>query len=146
MDKPIIKFLRTQTAASICCVNENGEPYSFSCFYAFNERNNLLYFKSSDTAYHIKLLMKNHAVSGTVLPDRLNILKFNGIQFRGSLLDFNDAICDDASMHYHKRFPFALTITGTVRTIQPDLIKMTGSLLGKMQKWHWQKEAIQLMG
>ena len=145
MDKKIIEFLSKQTAASISCINENGQPYSFSCFYAFNSKDNLLCFKSSDTTYHIKLLMKNHAVSGTVLPDKLNTLRFNGIQFSGHLLDFSNAFCDDASTHYHKRFPLALTIPGTVRTIQLDVISMTASLLGKMQKLHWQREAIQLM-
>ena len=143
MGKKIIDFLSKQTVASISCIKENGQPYSFSCFYVFNREDNLFYFKSSDTSYHISLLLKNHAVSGTVLPDKLNTLKFNGIQFSGQLLDLSTSLCDDAATHYHKTFPVALTIPGTVRTIQLNVISMTSSLLGRMQKVQWQREANQ---
>ena len=139
MDENIIEFLRKQTAASVSCVNEIGEPYSFSCFFAFNSGDNLLYFKSSDTSYHVGLLLKNPPVSGTVMPDKLNAIKFKGIQFSGHILNMDEALCDDASKKYHQKFPFALAISGTVYTIQLDYIKMTGSILGKMQKMSWQR-------
>lgn len=139
MDNLIIDFLDKQPVASLSCVNENCEPYSFSCFFAFCKQNNLLYFKSSENSYHINLLLKNRAVSGTVLPKSLNTLKFTGIQFRGVLLNANDILSKGALIKYHQKFPFAFAVPGTVFTIQLNQIKMTGSILGKRQKLEWSR-------
>ena len=139
MDNQIIDFLEKQSVASLSCVDENCEPYSFCCFFAFCRKNNLLCFKSSEKSYHINLLLKNHAVSGTVLPKIVNILKFKGIQMSGVMLDSNDVLSGDGIVKYHQKFPFALAVPGTVFTIQLNHVKMTGSILGKRQKLEWSR-------
>ena len=48
----INRFLQKQTCATICCINDDGNPYCFSCYYVFNESDGLLYFKSKPTAHH----------------------------------------------------------------------------------------------
>lgn len=46
MNETIMRFLQQQSCATICCVDERGKPRCFSCFYAFNREEVLLYFKS----------------------------------------------------------------------------------------------------
>ena len=77
MNETIILFLQQQSSATICCVDEQGKPYCFSCFYAFNQQEGLLYFKSSADSHHSVLMKKNPFIAGTVLPDKLNKIIVN---------------------------------------------------------------------
>jgi hypothetical protein len=140
MNDKILDFLKKQTATSISCVNEVNEPYSFSCFFAFNKKENLLYYKSTASAYHSQIVRQNPKVSGTIMPDKLNKLAVKGIQFSGIVLNENDPLCVDASTHYHSRFPMALGISGIVWTIQLNQLKMTDNVLGIFKKHSWQRE------
>ncbi|GEM_PF-3152122 len=45
MDDNIIRFLQQQTCATVWRTDWEGSPYGFNWYYAFNEENNLLYFK-----------------------------------------------------------------------------------------------------
>lgn len=110
MNDRIFTFLKKQTAASICCVNEINEPYSFSCFFDFNSKENLFYYKSNPSAYHSKILLQNSKVSGTIMPDKLNKLAVKEIEFAGVVLAENDPLCVDAFKKYHSRFPMAIAI------------------------------------
>jgi len=136
----IVDFLKKQTAASISCVNEIYEPYSFSCFFAFNSTEKLLYFKSSESASHSRMILKNPNVSGTIMPDKLNKLAIKGIQFTGFVLDRNEPVCADASGNYYFKFPLAVAIPGVVWTIQLNQLKMTNNVLGIFEKLSWQRD------
>jgi uncharacterized protein YhbP (UPF0306 family) len=140
MNDRIPAFLKKQTATSICCVNEKNEPYCFSCFFAFNSSKNLLYYKSSSSAFHSRILLKNPKVSGTIMPDKLNKLAIKGIQFTGVVLTENDPLCVDAFKNYHSRFPTAIVIPGVVLTIQLNQLKMTDNVPGIFKKHSWQRE------
>mgnify|MGYP001602188215 CR=1 FL=1 len=140
MNDKIPAFLKKQTAASISFVNEINEPFSFSCFYAFNSTKNLLYYKSTVSAYHSKILLQNPKVSGTIMPDKLNILSVKGIQFTGMVLNEMDPLCMDASKNYHSRFPMAFAIQGVVKTVQLNQLKMTDNGPGIFKKYSWQRE------
>jgi len=140
MNDKILDFLKKQTAASISFVNEINEPFSFSCFYTFNSSKNLIYYKSSASAYHSKILIQNPKVSGTIMPDKLNKLAVKGIQFTGVVLNEDDPLCKDASRNYHSKFPMAIAIPGVVRTIQLNQLKMTDNVPGIFKKHSWQRE------
>ena len=140
MNERIISFLKRQTAASICCVNEMKEPYSFSCFYAFNDTENLLYYKSTVASFHSKILLQNPKVSGTIMPDKLNKLAVKGVQFTGLVLADKDPLCMGAFKNYHSRFPMAIAIPGIVWTIQLNQLKMTDNVPGIFKKHSWQRE------
>ncbi len=140
MNDKILAFFRKQTAASICCMNEMNDPYSFSCFFAFNSTENLLYYKSSPTAYHSLVLLQNPKVSGTIMPDKLNKLAIKGIQFTGVLLDQNEPLCMDATKNYYSTHPLAVVIPGQVWTIQLRQVKMTDNVPGFPKKYVWERE------
>jgi uncharacterized protein len=139
MNETITLFLHQQTCATICLLEENGNPYCFNCFYAFNSEKGLLYFKSSADAYHSGLIKINPLIAGTVLPDKLNPLYPTGIQFAGFALNKHDPLTETASLQYHKRHPLALAIKGKITTIRINRIKMTDGTKGFGKKMSWSR-------
>ena len=140
MNTSIIEFLNQQKVASICCVNEEGLPHCFNCFYAFNSKDGLLYFKSQPTTEHSRIFLQKHDVAGTILPDKLKVLALQGIQWKGAILDSADPLSDSASSKYHKKYPFALAKPGEVWTIKLDYIKMTDNTKGFGTKILWKRD------
>lgn len=137
MDKLITDFLSAQTVASVCCLDENNRPYCFSCFYAFDQEKKLLYFKTSPGSHHVKLLLKNPFVAGTVQQDKLNTLAIRGLQFSGVAYWQDGKMPGHASILYHARHPMALTVDGEIWTIQLHNIKMSHNTLGFNKKVLW---------
>ncbi len=135
----IANFISQQTVASVCCTGPEGELHCFSCYYAYNENQQLLFFKTSDDSLHMQYLLKNPLLAGTILPDKLNKLKVQGIQFNGRLMAKSHAQANDAEKIYHRRYPIALAMKGTVYTIRLDLIKMTDNTLGFGTKLIWDR-------
>ena len=145
MNETISRFLQQQTCATICCIDEQGSPYCFSCYYVFNPEKGLLYFKSSDDAHHSALLLNNPAVGGSILPDKLIRLISRGIQLEGEVLEQFHPLTKDASVVYHKKIPMALAIKGKVFTIRLNAIKMTDSQLGFGKKITWKRNEMEIM-
>ena len=137
MNESIIQFLNGQTCASLCCIDKEGNPYCFSCFFAFNDADGLMYFKSSEKSLHACLIARNPVIAGTVLPDKLNRIVIKGVQFEGNILAPEHPLTIEAGVHYHKKFPMALVMSGRVYTIEINNIKMTDSskLFGKKESW-----------
>jgi uncharacterized protein len=142
MNASIIDFINEQKVASVCCLDENGLPHCFSCFFAFNSGNGLLYFKSQSSSEHSRMLLKRLDVAGTILPDKLKVIALKGVQFKGTVLDFSDTLCNNASSHYHKKYPFALAKSGEVWTIKLDFIKMTDNTKGFGTKIIWERNEV----
>jgi uncharacterized protein len=139
VNERIIRFLQQQTCATICCTDGEGKPYCFNCFYAFNQDDKLLYFKSSPDAHHSALLAEKPAISGTVLPDRLNKLMPRGIQLQGRVLHHLHPLTLNASINYHKKHPVALAMRGEVFAILLDSIKMKDGQYGPGKKILWNR-------
>ncbi len=137
MHSSIIDFAAKQKVATISCVDDQGFPYCFSCFYSFDNESGLLHFKSTESSYHAVLLTKRREVAGTILPNKLNTLAIQGIQFQGELLDDSDPLAANASRSYHLKYPFAIAMSGKVWTIKVHTIKMTDNTKGFGNKVHW---------
>lgn len=138
MNENIIQFIQQQTCASICCVDEQGNPYCFTCFYAFNSEDGLIYFKSSGDTNHSRIMKKNNIVAGTILPDKLNTLVVKGVQFGAEVLQNHSKLTEKASNFYHKKYPFSIAIPGEIWTVRLNNIKMTDSskVFGKKIDWN----------
>lgn len=130
-----------QNCASICCVDDTGRPYCFSCFFALNAEAGLLYFKSSAYSRHAVLMKKNPFVAGTILPDKLNKILIKGIQFEAIVLDGQQPLVKRTLGIYLKKHPLAFAIPGDVWTLQINKIKMTDSKLGFGKKINWERES-----
>jgi len=140
LDKPIIHYLEEQTCATVCCVDANGFPWCFSCFYAVDAKNNLLIFKSSAGSLHTQILNGNPIIAGTILPDKLNKLQIKGLQFNGKIIDENDPLFENAAKIYLKRHPVSLAISGNIYIIRLDQVKFTNNALGFGKKINWKRE------
>lgn len=141
MNEIISLFIQEQNCASICCIDEEGKPYCFSCFYAFNTEAVFLYFKSSANSQHALLMKKNPFVAGTILPDKLNKISIKGIQFEAVVLDTQQPLVKRTLGIYLKKHPLALAIPGEIWALQINKIKMTDSTLGFGKKINWERES-----
>ena len=139
MDNSIVEFIEKQKSCTLCCVDEGGKPYCFSCFYVFNAEQGLLYFKSSAKSKHCGILHNNPFIAGSILPDKLNVLAIKGIQFEGIVLPANHFLSERASSSYHKKNPAALAVSGDIWIVKINNIKMTDSTLGFGKKINWSR-------
>jgi uncharacterized protein YhbP (UPF0306 family) len=139
MNENIDAFILAHTCANIACLDANGNPYCFSCFYAVDIKEGLLYFKSSADSHHTGFLISNPIVAGTILPDKLNQLQVKGIQLTGIILPFDDALAQNASLHYYKSHPMAMAMSGEIWTIKMNWIKYTDNTLGFGKKIIWER-------
>lgn len=139
MDKHIIDFIEKQKTATVCCLDDENNPYCFSVFYVFDKVERCLYFKSSASSNHANYLLKNKKVAGSILPDKLNMLVIRGIQFTGFVRN-ERAIQHHATVEYYKKIPFALAMPGEVCALQLETIKMTDNTIGLGKKISWQRE------
>ena len=137
MEKEITDFIKKNKIASIACIDGNNTPYCFHSIYVFDEKNNLVFFKSSSNTHHSKLLLKNLHVAGSILPDKIDFIALKGIQFTGTILteNFPDSIKPET--YYHKKIPLALAKAGHVWCIQLEMVKMTDNtiIFGKKLRW-----------
>lgn len=140
MNKTIVDFLNNQTCATISCISDNAQPYSFICFYVFDAEDVLLYFKLSPATDHIKFLERNPIVSGTILPDKLNKLVVKGVQFIGIFLNVLHPLSIKAERHYYKGVPMAMAMKGNVFTIKINSIKMMDSSRVFGSKILWERD------
>ena len=139
MEKRIVDFIRDQKVATIACNDGDNRPYCFSCYYAFDEQRKRLYFKSAEGTHHIQLIKEKPFIAGTILPDRLNPMALQGIQFSGFILD--KIGCTQAKAFYHKRYPFALAMSGDVYTVELHWLKMTDNTFTFGNKLTWQLDS-----
>lgn len=145
MKDKIDKFIEQQTCANVCCVDDKGNPYCFSCFYSYDSNEALLYYKSSFDTQHSAILLKNSVVAGTILPDKLNLLQIKGIQFEGVVLSGNYSMTRRASAHYYEKHPVALGMPGEIWTIQINNIKFTDNTLGFGKKINWKRDETEVI-
>lgn len=139
MNEHFNSFLEENTCASFACLDAQGHPYCFTCFYAVDLKEGLLYFKSSSDSNHAGYLKSNHFVAGTILPDKLNKLQVKGIQFEGTVLAFDDVLAKSAGLHYYKTNPMAVAMAGEIWTVQLNRAKYTDSTLGFGKKIIWER-------
>jgi uncharacterized protein YhbP (UPF0306 family) len=142
MNDNIDAFIQEHTCASIACIDLNGHPYCFSCFYALDSKAGLLFFKSSLDTSHASFLSSNPIIAGTILPDKLNKLQIKGIQMEGIVLSQGDELSKNASLLYYKAHPMAMAMAGEIWTIKINRVKFTDNTLGFGKKIIWERPVI----
>jgi uncharacterized protein YhbP (UPF0306 family) len=139
MNELIQKFIEENTCATICCINEAALPYCFNCYYAYNSKDQLLYYKSSLDTQHSMHILINPQVAGSILPDKLNKLQVKGIQFQGTVLPAEHHLAVHATTDYYLKNPMAVAVPGQVWTVQINQIKYTDNTLGFGKKLFWDR-------
>ena len=143
MIEKISNYIKQQTCASVCSIDGTGDPLCFNCFYAYDEQEQLLYFKSGTDTRHSLNLSLNPKVGGTILPDKMNKFHIRGVQFEGIvLLSGNGLQAKQASGRYYQTHPMALAMPGEIWIVQLNRIKFTDNSLGFGKKLIWQRDKV----
>ena len=135
MDERIVKFLKKMHLASVCVIDDGGQPYAFSAFYAFDEISFSLLLASSHESSHIKFLKNSKLVAGTVALDTKIVGKIEGVQFQGVMRE----ACESEREIYFKRFFYAKAMDPKIWSISLEKVKFTSNTLGFGKKIFWQK-------
>ncbi|MBK6833084.1 MAG: pyridoxamine 5'-phosphate oxidase family protein [Bacteroidetes bacterium] len=133
----IKEFIEESQVASVCFVDEFGQPYCINCFYAFDKEKGMLVFKSSLGTNHHAMIKEKKKVAGTILPNEVNTLKIKGLQFEAEILSQSLVVDFQCPGTYYKKYPFALAMPGYIWAISLDKMKLTDNTLvfGKKEKW-----------
>ncbi|PRY53980.1 hypothetical protein B0I27_103453 [Arcticibacter pallidicorallinus] len=137
-DQLIASFFKAQTVFTLA-TSAHDQPYCSTCFYAYSEEYNMLVFKSSEHTDHIQQALLNNLVGGSVLPDKLQVGKIKGIQFKGKLVEPESQCLSDLKKTYYAKYPFALAMGGEIWIIELSWIKFTDNTLGFGKKIKWER-------
>lgn len=138
IDARIVSFLKQNTVLTLA-VSKNNIPYCANCFYAYDEEKNTLVFKSKRETEHIRQALGNENVSGTILPNKLDLAKIQGVQFNGIFLKPRKELIKSLKKIYYAKYPFALTFIGEVWAVELTNVKFTDNTLGFGKKSEWIK-------
>lgn len=138
MKDRIADFIKKQRVATVCCIDEKKQPYCFNCYFAYEESEQLIAFKTSPHTYHAANMLINPTVAGTILPDKLSTVHVQGVQFEGEyVMTVSDEITKLASQIFYKKYPFAKAMPGELWIIRLTHMKFTDSTLGIGKKLEW---------
>ena len=139
-NQKIWDFLAHQTVLSLATF-DGHIPHAANCFYAFEQENKLLGFKSGEKTKHVRDLCFHRQVAGTILPDKPKTGRILGAQFGGTAFGESKIIGGESvrEIYYHK-YPYARAISGEFWIIELSLVKLTDSLLGIGKRLIWEKD------
>ncbi len=136
LDDRILKFIKKHHVLNLSTFSE-GELWSCSCFYAFDQENMQFVITSDLNTKHAQQAIKNPTVSGTIVLETKMIGKIQGIQFLGKMLKLDDEKEVNARKIYLKKFPFAVFLKTSLWAIPLNHIKFTDNRLGFGKKIFW---------
>jgi uncharacterized protein YhbP (UPF0306 family) len=130
-------FISENKISTVCFVNDENKPYCINCFYTFDEKNNILIFKSSKGTTHQNYTKANACVSGTILPNEIDALKLKGVQFSGKIIENEEIEKLLLNSKYLKKYPMSIAIMGYIWAVKLDFLKFTDNTLGFGNKTIW---------
>lgn len=141
IDQRIVKFILEHHIFTLAVTN-GMQPWCATCFYVYNETDNLFIFTSEDDTLHIRYVEEtnNFLAGGAIALETKMIGKIRGIQFSGMLRRLEGNELDQARKQYLHKFPVALFSKLFLWGLQPGFIKMTDNRLGFGKKLKWPQE------
>lgn len=142
MDQPVDKrilFLIREHHIFTLAVTRDGQPWCATCFFVYDEVQNLFIFTSEDDTRHIRDAVEtgNFQTAGAIALETKMIGKIRGIQFTGKMFRLEGTELKAAKKIYLERFPIARLSTLFLWAIRPDMMKMTDNRLGFGKKLYW---------
>ena len=101
----LTSFLQENKISTVCFVDQENNPYCINCFYVFDHEHFVLIFKSSNGTMHQNFTKATASVSGTILPNTIDILKLKGVQFVGKIIDKEEIEKLQLTSKYLKKYP-----------------------------------------
>jgi len=138
IDTKIIKFIKEHHVLTLATSN-NNMPYCANCFYTYLEEENIFVFTSDEDTKHIKDVVTQNYVAGSIVLETKIVGKIQGIQFNGNLYKPKEELLKKAKKKYMRAFPYAVLMKTTLWVLDLNFIKMTDNRLGFGKKLIWEK-------
>lgn len=139
IDSRIISFISKHHIFTLATSDDN-RPYVCTCFYVYDQINNLFIFTSDAGTRHVAEMEKQNRVAGAIALETKIVGKIQGIQFTGISRVLSGDLYRNALKQYLKKFPYAGFKELTLWGLEPDFIKMTHNILGFGTKLTWKKD------
>ncbi|SFV74488.1 hypothetical protein MNB_SM-3-1400 [hydrothermal vent metagenome] len=122
----IIHFLDEHHILSLATSFED-ELSVCNLFYAYDKQNNAFIVASDENTNHIKHILQNNKVAGTVVLETKQVGKIQGVQFQAIMKKSTN---EREKKLYFDAFPYAKLLNPTLWSIQVYFFKMTDNKLG----------------
>lgn len=133
----IDSFLQKHHVLSLCST-DGIDLSACNLFYAFDMTCNSFVVASSDETTHVKNILQNPKVAGTVVLETKIVGKIEGLQFRGEFLPLEEKSIKSL---YFKHFPYALAMNPKLWQIKVNYFKLTDNTLGFGKKIIWKLDS-----
>ena len=138
-DRRIVDFLSAHHVLTLAS-SVNDDPWCASLFYAYMADERLLVFTSEAHTRHVKNMMENNLVAGTVALETKRVGILRGVQFRGRAQQPTGALAEKARRAYLVRFPYALLKPAPLWVVELHTVKFTDNRFGFGKKIYWERE------
>jgi len=136
-DKRIVRFIKKHHVLTLAtCSGSN--PWCANCFYVYVPDKNCFVFTSDNDTRHVKDVLKNNNVAGSIVLETKLVGKIQGIQFSGLMYIPDDQEMPEFKSAYLKRFPYAALMNTNLWAVKISYIKMTDNRLGFGKKLIWE--------
>lgn len=131
-------FISKHHVLNLATTNDN-EISVCSLFYAFDLSATSFIVASSEDTTHIRHVLKNPSVAGSVVLETKTVGKIEGLQFRGEFHPLED---ENLKKLYFKRFPYAMAMNPKLWQIKVEYFKLTDNTLGFGKKLIWKDSSL----
>ena len=138
-DKKFVDFIEQHHVLTLA-TEEGGQPYCCSCYYAYDEDENVFTLKINESTRHGKEAGNNPNVAAAIALETNEIGKVQGLQITGKAV-----FSDRKKAVYLKKFPYAAAVKGCYLVIEPDFLKLTDNRFGFGKKLVWNKTKNELI-
>lgn len=132
-------FLQKHHVLSLC-TTDALELSACNLFYVFDVLSNSFVVASSDETTHVKNILQNPKVAGTVVLETKAVGKIEGVQFRGDFLALED---NALKKLYFSHFPYTLAMNPKLWQIKINYFKLTDNRLGFGKKIIWKRNSLE---
>lgn len=132
----IKQFIENHHVMHISVVDD-CKSWSATCWYIFDTEKMRLVFASQSKSKHIKCIMQDNQVSGTISNQTNKWRKIEGIQFKGKVYIVNDKEHSEYIKKYMKKFTIITFIRFSLWFIELEYIKYTKNSMYFGQKIIW---------
>ncbi len=136
IDEKLIRFIREHHVLTLATC-ANGQPYCCSCFYAYNEEQNIFVVKTNDNTRHNAEIEANPQIGASIVLETKEIGKIQGLQLTGRAVYYHGDQLGPARKTYLKQYPYAIASPGEYLAIEPDFMKLTDNRFGFGKKLIW---------
>ncbi len=132
----IESFINEHHVLSLATIQDET-PQCSNLFYAYDTQTQSFIVASEDKTQHIKNVLNNPKVAGTIVLETSSVGKIQGLQFSAQMSKSEDK--REYNL-YIKCFPYALALSPVLWKIELQTMKLTDNRLGFGKKLLWERK------